>query len=395
MPDGAPSDPVPSEPGVETTPVAPVPAANVPDPGADATPASPKGSPEAGSSATPAGVRSERAARMAEEKRAGAALVRSTKPFAEEDIAVTWRLFGLTMAVYAAFLVAAVFHPWVSVRLGASVFAGLTLVRVFIFYHDYLHGAIWRESTLGRWIMNAYGWWVLAPAPVWQETHDYHHQNNAKMVGASIGSYPTVTTKMWGALTDDQRWWYRFARNPATIVFGYFTIFIGGMCVAAFARAPKQNWQGPAALAAHVATATAVGWAFGPLAAFTGVVLPLFVATGAGSYLFYAQHNFPSCELRGRDTWTYHHAALRASSMFDMPLWLHWFTGNIGYHHVHHLNHKIPFYRLPEAMAAIPELQSPGRTSWWPSDVAACLRLKLWDPDQNRLVGWVDASGRA
>jgi acyl-lipid omega-6 desaturase (Delta-12 desaturase) len=131
-----------------------------------------------------------------------------------------------------------------------------------------------------------------------------------------------------------------------------------------------------------------VGWFLGPLAAFAGVVLPLFVATGTGSYLFYAQHNFPTCELRGRDTWTYHHAALRASSMFDMPLWMHWFTGNIGYHHVHHLNHKIPFYRLPEAMAAIPELQTPGRTTWWPSDVAACLNLKLWDTEKNRLVGW-------
>ncbi|MCA9491106.1 MAG: fatty acid desaturase, partial [Myxococcales bacterium] len=59
-----------------------------------------------------------------------------------------------------------------------------------------------------------------------------------------------------------------------------------------------------------------------------------------------------------------------------------------GYHHVHHLNHKIPFYRLPEAMAGMPELQTPGRTSWRPSDIAACLRLAVWDPERNRMIGW-------
>ena len=67
---------------------------------------------------------------------------------------------------------------------------------------------------------------------------------------------------------------------------------------------------------------------------------------------------------------------------------LHWFTGNIGYHHVHHLNSRIPFYRLPETMAHLEELQSPGRTSLSPVDMYRCLRLKLWDPDQQRLVGF-------
>jgi omega-6 fatty acid desaturase (delta-12 desaturase) len=72
--------------------------------------------------------------------------------------------------------------------------------------------------------------------------------------------------------------------------------------------------------------------------------------------------------------------------MFEMSAVLHWFTGNIGYHHIHHLNHRIPFYRLPEAMAAIPELQAPGRTSWKPRDVMACLQLAVWDPEQDRML---------
>jgi omega-6 fatty acid desaturase (delta-12 desaturase) len=71
---------------------------------------------------------------------------------------------------------------------------------------------------------------------------------------------------------------------------------------------------------------------------------------------------------------------------------MHWFTGNIGYHHVHHLNHKVPFYRLPEVMAAMPELQVPGRTSWLPQDVAACFACKLWDPKAGKFVGWQQSS---
>ncbi len=65
---------------------------------------------------------------------------------------------------------------------------------------------------------------------------------------------------------------------------------------------------------------------------------------------------------------------------------MRWATGNIGYHHVHHLNHHIPFYRLPEAMAALPELQTPGETSLSPVDIYRCLRLKLWDAESESLI---------
>lgn len=326
----------------------------------------------------------------AEERRAGAALVRESKPFSEEVPATTWRLWASTVAVWAASLTVALFSPLWPVQILASVVTGLTIVRMFIFFHDWKHGAVFRDSPLGDAMMTAFGWYCLVPPPVWKETHDYHHRNNARMLGAAIGSYPVVTTSMWRMMTPTQRRWYKFARNPLTILFAYFTLFMGGMCTAAFVRAPKENWQGPAALLTHFATMGLVGWLLGPWAAFVGVFLPLFIACAAGGYLFYAQHNFPGVELRDRRTWTYHHAALRCSSMFDMSPPMHWFTGNIGYHHVHHLNHKIPFYRLPEAMDAMPALQDPHRTSWSPSDMWACLELKLWDPASERLITWAE-----
>jgi len=330
----------------------------------------------------------------AEERRAGAALIRQTKPYSEEVIGTTWRLMATTLLAWAATLSVALFAPYWPLQLAAGIITGLIIVRMFIFFHDWLHGALFRgkgwHARLGTVVMNFVGWYVMSPAPVWRETHDYHHRNNARMLGASIGSYPTVTTTMWRMMTPTQRRWYRFGRHPLTMLFGYVTLFMGGMCIASFVRQPKTHWQGPAALLTHFALIGLVGWFVSPLAALFGVIVPSFVSSAAGAYLFYAQHNFPGIELKDRREWTYHHAALKCSSMFDMSPVMHWFTGNIGYHHIHHLNHKIPFYRLPEAMAAMPELQSPYRTTWRPSDVWACLRLKVWDAKQGRLITWAE-----
>jgi omega-6 fatty acid desaturase (delta-12 desaturase) len=339
------------------------------------TPSSPGNSTDV-TTATPASLRE------------GADLVRACKPFTEEDRPRTWRLLFTSLAAFAGLVALAALLPLWPLRLAAGLLAGMVLVRLFIFFHDHLHGAIFADSALGKVIIRAIGVYTLNPPSVWKETHDYHHQNNAKLLGASIGSYPVVTVRMWQNLTPQQRFFYAFARHPLTIALGYFTIFSIGMCLSPFRRDPRRHWQGPATLLAHWALVATVAALAGVSTAFFAVVLPVMVANGAGAYLFYAQHNFPAISLRDRRDWQYWYAAVHSSSMFDMPGWMHWLTGNIGYHHVHHLNHKIPFYRLPEAMAAMPELQSPGRTSWRPSDVRGCLRLKLWDADKQQMVGW-------
>lgn len=274
------------------------------------------------------------------------------------------------------------------VRLVAAVFAGLTIVRMFIFYHDFLHGAILRKSQLGKIIMHAVGYYSLNPPSVWKETHDYHHQNNAKMVGAAIGSYPVVTTRIWRFLKPADRRAYAIARHPLTILLAYFTIFGIGMCISPFRRDPKKHWGGPLALVLHVAAFVTIGLTLGWTTAVIGFQLPLAISMTAGAYLFYVQHNFPDIQLKERREWDYSFAAVNSSSMFDMHPVMHWFTGNIGFHHVHHLNHKIPFYRLEETMMALPELQNPGRSSFALKDIRACLHLKLWDSKQGKMIGW-------
>jgi omega-6 fatty acid desaturase (delta-12 desaturase) len=112
------------------------------------------------------------------------------------------------------------------------------------------------------------------------------------------------------------------------------------------------------------------------------------IAAALGAYLFYSQHNFPGMKLKERSDWDFVYAAIHSSSYTAMGPILRWFTGNIGYHHVHHLNAHIPFYRLPEAMASIRELQvmSPIRLS--PRHIYRCFRLKLWDPEKDRMVSF-------
>lgn len=325
--------------------------------------------------------------------RTGAALVQASNVYTEENPAKTWRLLLTTIACATLLFSGAVAAPWLALRLACSVLLGLTIVRLFIFYHDYLHGALLRGSRVGGLLMKVFGWWILAGVSVWRQTHDYHHKNNGKMLGASIGSYPIVTVDLWRSMAPDQRRDYKIARHPLTILLGYFTVFIIGMCISPFRRNPAQHRDGIIALAVHFSWMGGVAWLGGWQAAVTGVLLPQIIACAAGSYLFYAQHNFPGMKLRNRQDWDYSFAATRSSSMFDMSPLMHWFTGNIGYHHVHHLNHRIPFYRLPEAMAAMPELQDPGRTSWRIGDILACLRGKVWDPAQQRMVSYQEAEG--
>jgi omega-6 fatty acid desaturase (delta-12 desaturase) len=299
-------------------------------------------------------------------------LLAAVRPFAQEDRARSWFHFVETFAVLGGLWAIAFFSPWWWVRLPVSILLGFVIVRGFILYHDFMHLSILRGSTVAKWILYAYGVLVLTPPNVWRQTHNYHHAHTAKIVGSHIGSYWMVTTDMWKQMSAKERLLYKIYRHPLTIFLAYFTVFMYGMCVSSFLRNPRKNWDSLFALIVHFA-----------------FFLPLFVAMMVGAYLFYAQHDFADMYVQPRETWEYTRAALESSSYMKTGPILGWFTGNIGYHHVHHLNPAIPFYRLPEAMAAVPELQNPrGTTSLHPRDIIACFRAKLWDPEQQKMVGY-------
>jgi omega-6 fatty acid desaturase (delta-12 desaturase) len=138
-------------------------------------------------------------------------------------------------------------------------------------------------------------------------------------------------------------------------------------------------------------------WWFGGFStALFGFLLPYAIAAFLGAYLFFVQHNFVGMKMLPADEWTPERAAILSSSHLDLGLIMRWFTGDIGYHHVHHLNRTIPFYRLAEAMQAIPELQGAAKkTTLMPRDVAACLRLALYDEQKDCMVSYREAASGA
>lgn len=316
----------------------------------------------------------------------GNELVAATRPFASENRATSVFHVVVTFLVLAAVTAAAALAPYWPLRALAAVIEGLVIVRAFILFHDFQHGALLRKSKWGQAVFSVFGTLVLTPPRVWRETHNYHHANTAKIVGAQIGSFPVMTVAMWHRASKAKRFAYAAARHPVTILLGYLTIFLTGMCFQAFVRNPRQNWDSGVALALHAALVASLTYFFGVDMAFFVLILPLIVACAMGSYLFYAQHNFPGVHMQPRQTWTFARAAIESSSYMRTGKLMGWFTGKIGFHHVHHLNAAIPFYRLEEAMAAIPELQVEPQTSLSPKDVWACLRCKLWDPESNQMV---------
>ena len=323
-----------------------------------------------------------------EAKRRERELIDSTRPYTVESTWRSWWELVSTFAVLAGFLVGAALLPQWWARLVASIGAGLTAVRGFILYHDYLHNALLRKSRFANVIFWVYGLVLLTPPRVWRQTHNYHHAHNSKIVGSHVGSFPILTVPMYLAATKTQRLLYRLIRHPINICLGYLTIFAFGMCISPMLRDPKRHWHGGLALVLHLALLLALGFVGGWQLPLFVVVIPLAVACALGSYLFYAQHNFPDMHVQPRETWSFTRAAVQSSSYMELGPVLRWFTGNIGYHHVHHLNPTIPFYRLPAAMNAIAELQNPGRTTLWPSDVIKCIQCKLWDPELGKMVGY-------
>ncbi|MBC8355574.1 MAG: fatty acid desaturase [Planctomycetes bacterium] len=319
-------------------------------------------------------------------------LILASKPFASENRLLSWWHLLSTLTIFSGLVVLSCSPLPLALRILISILAGLVLVRLFIVYHDFQHGTILRGSKIARAIMFVYGMIALNPPSIWNRSHNHHHKNNAKIFGADIGSYPMMTTEAYATASAKERFLYSLARHPLTIACGYVTIFLYGMCLRSLFINPRKHYDSAIALVSHLTLAVWLGlvsveWLV------LGLVVPSVIAAALGAYLFYCQHNYPDVKLRDSSEWSYVFAALHSSSYIKMSRLMHWFSGNIGYHHVHHLNAHIPFYRLPEAMAAIEELHSPGTTSLRPRDVLACLSLKLWDVEQDRLVPFPTANG--
>lgn len=318
----------------------------------------------------------------------GAELILATKPFAKDDPAKSW-WYILSTSFLLAFSLGATLLPipWLAKGV-CSILAGLLTLRLFVIYHDQQHHAILPNSKTAEFFMRLFGLYALSASSIWRSSHNHHHNHNSKLRGSHIGSFPIMTKTQFLRSPKSKRIKYLFVRHPATIALGYLFMFVYGMCINPFLNNPRKHADCLIALLLHIGIGIALVLGFGWQELIFFQTIPSLIAFAMGTYLFYAQHNFPGVAFRDNAGWTYDKAALESSSFLKTGPVMQWFTGNIGYHHVHHLNAKIPFYRLPEAVQALPELQKPKVTTLKPTDIMKCLRLKVWDVDTQRMVGF-------
>lgn len=291
-----------------------------------------------------------------------------------------------TLFIMLACLAGTIWNINLFAKIVCSILSSLVITRMFVIYHDHQHHAILNKSKLANVIFKVFGIYSLAPSSIWKRSHDYHHSHNSKLFSASIGSYPIMTKEKFQKADKKEQREYLAIRHPITMALGYISMFIYGMCIRSFLSCKSRHYDSLIALIVHVLILTTVTYFLGIQGLLLTCLIPFTLTFALGAYLFYAQHNFPGVTFKNNIEWSYDHASLESSSFMVMNPVMRWATANIGYHHIHHLNSRIPFYRLPEAMASIPELQHPKKTRLTPVEIYRCLRLKVWDPDQKRML---------
>lgn len=314
-------------------------------------------------------------------------LMAKTQIFSRENVAQSTAYTLMAHGLFVSSAVASAVLPYLAAKVFFSVLAGLFLLRCFVIYHDYIHGSILRKAKWASPFFSFFSIAYLTPKAVWRETHNYHHAHCSKILTSHIGSYKIVTVEGWQKMNAGERFFYTFLRHPFNMLAGVFTVFFLGMIITPLFRNIHKNKDALYLLISYIAISASLLYFFDN-AYFFSLLIPQAIAGSLGAYMFYAQHNFPTANIKLAEDWNYVHAALHSSSFMDMHPIMHWFSANIGYHHVHHLNARIPFYRLPEAMDALSELSPQHITSLSFKDIRACLRGKVWDEAQQKLVAY-------
>jgi len=273
--------------------------------------------------------------------------------------------------------------------LALSLVAAGLMARIFIIQHDCGHGSFFGSQKANDITGMFASVLTLTPYHYWRKSHAIHHAGAGKLEKRGIGDIYTMTVEEFMTLTAWGRFRYRMYRNPVVLF-----VFVPTFLFAILYRFPisKLNAMRKVEASVYLTNLAIAGAAVGLIAlvgwrTFLAVQLPITVVTSTiGMWLFYVQHQFEDTYWTTDEHWDFSRAALQGSSFYRLPRVLQWFTGNIGFHHVHHLSPKIPNYLLEKCHEEVPEMKEVTvltlKTSF------RSILLTLWDEQQRKLISF-------
>ena len=278
---------------------------------------------------------------------------------------------------------------WLTLLL--SVLAAGFLVRIFIIFHDCGHGSFFKSPLLSRIVGIPLGILVFTPYHKWHHDHLIHHQTVGNLDKRGVGDVKTLTVEEYQQMTKAKQLWYRIYRHPfILLIIGPFVLFTILLRIPRVTRSKKEQ------LYTHLTTLAIASIVVG-LSLWIGLVpylliqLPvLYIATVHGVWLFYVQHQYEDVRWERSGQWDYKTIALEGSSYLKLPKILQWFTGNIGFHHIHHLSPRIPNYKLEKCYKENDSLHVEKPLTFFTA--LKSLKFRLWDEKNQRLVSFRSVS---
>ncbi len=274
---------------------------------------------------------------------------------------------------------------WLTVPL--AILAGAFMVRVFIIFHDCGHGSFLKSQRANHILGAITGALTFTPYFHWRWEHSLHHATAGDLDRRGIGDVWTLTVQEYLESSRWRRFAYRLARNPV-ILFLIAPLFVF-LIKQRFAHAKADKRERRSVYWTNLMVSVMVAGLISIFGLKAGLLLQLIVvgvAASVGVWLFYVQHQFEGVYWERGEEWDYTTAALKGSSFYKLPKILQWFSGNIGFHHIHHLSPRIPNYNLEKCHAAEPLFQTVKPVTLLSS--LKSFTFRLWDEPSRKLVGY-------
>jgi omega-6 fatty acid desaturase (delta-12 desaturase) len=300
----------------------------------------------------------------------------------------TWQLVS-TLSLYASVWVmlffAVQYSWWLAVPL--IVLGAALLVRVFIIFHDTTHGSFYSSRVANDLVGGLTGMLAFTPYRHWRGEHSIHHGATGDLDRRGVGDVWTMTVVEYLASSRWTKFTYRISRNPfVLLVVAPAVLFLG---LQRFSRKGAPDRERRSVRNTNIALFVmlcVMGSIFG-FVPYLILQCAIMLGGGAGGiWLFYLQHQYEDAYWEHTEDWDYTVAGLKGSSFLRLPKVLQWFSGNIGFHHIHHLSPRIPNYHLERCHVANPMFSSVTPMTFWSS--FRSLNLRLWDEASRKLVGW-------